>query len=109
MQDEIELEVFRAGSKASRGITAAQLAEVAAFDCEANPVSGVIGHPKSDSPAEANILGFRLDGNKLFARVANWSDKLVDSIRNKRIVNRSMAFFDPDHEANPTPGKWAPR
>lgn len=109
MQETVEIEVFRADTKASRGITAADIAQVAEFDCDAHPVAGVIGHPKSESEADAEIVGFRAEGSTLFATIANWSDNLVDKIRKKKIINRSMAFFAPDHEANPTPGKWAPR
>lgn len=109
MQDEIEIEVFRADTRASRGLTAAHIAEVAEFDCDTHPVGGVIGHPKSDSPAVATVKKLRAEGNKLFATVGDFKDKLIEGIRDKSILNRSMAFFDPDHEANPTPGKWAPR
>lgn len=109
MQDEIEIEVFRADTRASRGISAADIAAVAEFDCDANPVPCVIGHPKSDSPAEGQIIAFRADGNKLFAKLKGLSDTLVDKLRTKKLLNRSMAFFGPDHEANPTPGKLAPR
>lgn len=107
--DEIELEVFRAGGTASRGITAERLASLESFDCEANPVGCVIGHPKNDTPAEGRIKGFRLDGNKLFAKIAGLSKRVVDGVRKGDLLNRSMAFFDEDHEANPTPGKLAPR
>jgi len=106
---DTEIEVFRADTRASRGITAERLASVVAFDCDANPVGCVIGHPKSDSPAEGRIAGFRLDGNSLFAQLKGVSQKIVDGIKDNSILNRSMAFFHEDDEANPTPGKLAPR
>lgn len=107
---EIELEVFRADTKASRGITSADIAELAdAYNPDDNPAAAVIGHPASDTPAHGLLTGFRAEGNKLFARVANWSDELVDGIKTRKLINRSMAFFGKDHEANPTPGKLAPR
>ena len=109
MDDEIEIEVFRADTRASRGISSEDIAALAEFDCEANPVPVVIGHPKSDSPAEGKVKAFRADGNKLFATLKGLSTKLVDGIRDNSILNRSMAFFGGDHEANPTPGKLAPR
>lgn len=109
MANEIEIEVFRADTRASRGITEADIADVAAFDCEANPVPVVIGHPKSDSPAEGVIKAFRAEGAKLFATLSGLSEKLVEDVKAKRLINRSMAFFGGDHEANPTPGKLAPR
>lgn len=107
--EPIEIEVFRAGSRASRGITAEQLAEVASFDCDANPVGICFGHPKSNDPAAGTIAGFRADGNKLFAKVKAFTDKAVEGIKSGAWINRSMAFFHPDDEANPTPGKFAPR
>jgi len=107
--EPIEIEVFRAGSRASRGITAEQLAEVASFDCDANPVGICFGHPKSNDPAAGTIAGFRADGNRLFAKVKAFTDKAVDGIKSGAWINRSMAFFHPDDEANPTPGKFAPR
>lgn len=109
MQDEIEIEVFRAGTRASRGITIEDIKPLEEFDCEANPVGCVIGHPQSDSPSLGSIRGFRVEGNALFAKLADLKGKLVDGIRDKSLINRSMAFFPADHEANPTPGKLAPR
>lgn len=106
---DTEIEVFRADTRASRGITAERLASIASFDCAANPIPVVIGHPQSDSPAEGTISGFRLDGAKLFASLKGVSQKVVDGIKSGALLNRSMAFFGEDHEANPTPGKLAPR
>lgn len=109
-EDEIELEIFRADDRASRGIKSTDLAELAdAFDAEANPVAGVIGHPKSDTPAHALVKAVRAEGNKLFATVTNFSDKLIAKLKSGEIINRSAAFFGADHEANPTPGKLALR
>lgn len=107
---EIELEVFRADTRASRGITSTDIADLAAaYNADENPVAAVIGHPKDDTPAHGVIAAFRAEGNKLFATLKDVSDELVDSIKSSKIINRSMAFFGKDHEANPTPGKLAPR
>lgn len=110
----MEIEVFRAGTPAANaaGITAADLADVAAFDCAANPVPNVIGHPKTDSPAHGAIRGFRADGNVLFADVPDDQavfKPVLDGIRAKSILNRSMAFWGKWHKSNPTPGKIAPK
>jgi hypothetical protein len=104
-----EIEVFRAGTRASRGITPEQIAEVAAFDCDANPIGVCFGHPKSDDPAAGTIQKFRADGHRLFATVKSFTQKAVDGIKSGEWINRSMAFFHPEDVANPTPGKWAPR
>jgi len=107
------IEVFRAGSPAAiaAGITAADLADVAAFDCANNPVPNVIGHPMTNSPANGSVVKFEAKGDKLFAEVP---EKLpafravVDKIKSGEILNRSMAFFGKRHPSNPTPGKVAP-
>lgn len=107
--DDIEIEVFRADTQASRGITAADIAQVAAFDCNAHPIPNVIGHPQHDKPSVGQVKGFRAEGSTLFAKVPATAAKIWSGIKDGSILNRSMAFFHPDHEANPTPGKWAPR
>lgn len=109
MDEEIEIEVFRADTRASRGISSADIADVAAFDCDANPIPVCIGHPKTDSPAEGTVKAFRADGSKLFATLKGLSEKLIEQLKGGKLINRSMAFFGGDHEANPTPGKLAPR
>lgn len=107
--NEVEIEVFRADTRASRGITATMIADLASGYDGSNPVPIVIGHPKTDSPAHGDISAFRADGNSLFAKLRDVGQAVVDGIKSKSILNRSMAFFSPDHEANPTPGKLAPR
>lgn len=108
--DKIELEVFRADDRASRGISSADIADLAsAYDAETSPAPAVIGHPKSDSPAKGIISAFRAEGNKLFATITNLKSDLIEGIKDGSFINRSMAFFGPDHEANPTPGKLAAR
>lgn len=103
-----EIEVFRVGGAASRGITADHIAQVATFDCEANPLPICFGHPKSDTPAAGVISKLRAAGNSLFATILP-TDKAVEGIKAGEWINRSFAFFDPTHEANPRPGQWSPR
>jgi len=109
MEHDVEIEVFRADTRASRGITAEHIAEVAAFDCDAHPIPNVLGHPAGDKPAHGQVKKFRAEGSTLFATVPATAVKIWEGIKKGEILNRSMAFFDPSHEANPTPGKWAPR
>lgn len=106
---EHEIEVFRAGTPAARGITAEQLAEVATFDCSEKPVALCFGHPENDTPAAGGIGGFRVEGNSLFAKITSLTEKAIDGIKGGEWLDRSMAFFHPNHEANPRPGKWSPR
>jgi len=103
------IEAFRGGTRASRGITAAQLAEVAEDDFEANPRGLCFGHPKNDDPAAGRITGAKVEGNSLFVKVSDLAEKAVEGIKKSEWLNRSAAFFDPHHEANPRPGKWTLR
>lgn len=103
------IEAFRGDTRASRGITAAHLAEVVDDDFDANPRGLCFGHPKNDDPAAGRITGAKLDGNKLLVKVADLAETAIDGIKSGKWLNRSAAFFDPDHEANPRPGKWTLR
>jgi hypothetical protein len=103
------IEAFRVGGKASRGITPEHLAEVVADDFDANPRALCFGHPKSDDPAAGTITGAKLDGNSLMVEVASLTSKAIEGIKSGEWLNRSAAFFDPHHEANPRPGKWTLR
>jgi hypothetical protein len=107
---EVELEVFRAGTKASRGITSADIAAAAtAYDPDKAPAAICIGHPTSNTPAYGVIAALRADGDRLFATLKDVKDKVVDGIKKGDLLNRSMAFFDKDHESNPVPGTLYPR
>lgn len=108
MADEIEIEAFRAGTPASKGITAAQLQEaVSGYDPARNPAPVVMGHPKDDdsAPSFGRLADARVDGNKLFVKIEGLADEAKDGVRKHRILNRSMAFWHPNHPSNPTPGK----
>lgn len=106
---ELEIEVFRVGGSASRHVKPEHIAQVATFDCDANPIPICFGHPKSDTPAAGTIAGLRADGNSLFAKIKTFSDTAIEGIKKGEWINRSFAFFDPTHEANPRPGQWSPR
>lgn len=103
------IEAFRVGGKASRGITPEHLAQVVDDDFGANPRALCFGHPKSDDPAAGTITGAKLDGNSLMVEVASLTTKAIEGIKSGEWLNRSAAFFDPTHEANPRPGKWTLR
>jgi hypothetical protein len=108
--DEIEIEAFRADTKASKGLTAAHIAKAASsYDPERNPAPLVFGHPTNDSPALGVVSGARADGNKLFLKVKNIADAVVNAVKERRVLNRSIAFWDPDHPSNPSPGHYSIR
>lgn len=109
---EIEIEAFRADTPASRGITAAHIADAAAaFDPATQRVPVVMGHPGNDqdAPAFGEITGARADGNKLFVKIKNLAQAAVDGVKESRILNRSIAFWHPNHPSNPAPGKFSLR
>lgn len=108
--DEIEIEAFRADQKASKGLTAKHIAEaVACYNPDKNPAPLVFGHPTNDSPALGLISGARADGSKLFLKVRDIADAVKTAVKENRILGRSIAFWDPDHPSNPSPGKYAIR
>lgn len=110
-----EIEIFRAGrhkpmNGPSRMFSQAMLEEVAAnFDQQTNPAPVVIGHPKLNAPAYAWAKTVFVEGNILKATLAKVDPKfakIVDDGRYKRI---SAAFYAPEADNNPTPGKWSLR
>lgn len=108
MADEIEIEAFRADTPASKGITVAQLQEaVSGYDPSRNPAPVVMGHPKDDdsAPSFGKLADARVEGNRLFVKIAGLADEAKDGVRKHRILNRSMAFWHPSHPSNPNPGK----
>jgi hypothetical protein len=103
----VEIEAFRAGGKASRGITATELDEaIASYKGDTDPAPLVFGHPESNDPAHGVIATLRREGNKLIAGLKDISADAIAGVRENRFLNRSIAFWHPDHSANPTPGKW---
>lgn len=110
MSDEqriVEIEAFRAGGKSARGITAAQLDEaIASYNSERDPAPLVFGHPESNDPAHGVIASLRREGNKLITGLKNISQDAIEGVKAGKFLNRSIAFWHPDHSANPTPGKW---
>lgn len=111
---EIEIEAFRANTAASKGITAAHIADAAAnYDANKAPAPVVMGHPAPghdhSAPAFGAISGARAEGDKLFLTIKNLAKEAVDGVRESRILNRSIAFWHPDHPSNPNPGKFSLR
>ncbi|MHB9878987.1 hypothetical protein ACSMXM_04900 [Pacificimonas sp. ICDLI1SI03] len=100
-----EIEVFRAGTSASKGITAADLQKVvASYNPALRSAPVVKGHPQNDMPAYGIIQSLRQDGNRLFATLGDLAGSILDELRLGRWINRSMAFWAEDHPSNPTPG-----
>lgn len=107
---DVEVEVFRADTRASKGLTAAHIAKAAQlYDPETAPAPLVMGHPKNDSPALGRIASLRAEGSKLFAKLTGIKDEVVQKVRNREILGRSIAFWDPRHPSNPVPGEFTVR
>lgn len=108
--DGVEIEAFVAGTKASKGLTAAHIAEAASlYDPSKAPAPLVFGHPATDSPALGVVAKARAEGAKLFLTLNNIADSVVEGVRERRILGRSIAFWDPHHPSNPNPGKYSIR
>lgn len=106
----MEIELFRADTRASKGLTAAHIAEAAAcYDADKAPAPIVFGHPSNDSPALGLLSSVRAEGSKLFGTLANVAQELVQGVRDRKVLNRSVAFWDPHHPSNPNPGKFSVR
>jgi hypothetical protein len=106
--DGVEIMVFEADTRASKGLTAAHVQEAATlYDAEKAPAPLVFGHPTNDSPALGVVESFRCDGPKVFARLKGVAKELVDAVRSRRVLNRSVALWDPHHPSNPNPGKFS--
>jgi hypothetical protein len=103
---EVEIEVFRVG-RSSRGIGERELDQaVAAYSPDTDPAPLVIGHPSNDKPAHGVVAKVRRVGDRLLATLQDISDEAVTGVRTRRFLNRSIAFWHPDHASNPTPGRW---
>src|SRR5207253_4561124 len=88
--DEIEIEAFRADTKASKGLTAKHIADAAkSYDFEKNPAPLVFGHPTNDSPALGLISSARAEGNRLFLKVRDIADAAKTAVKERRVLGRS--------------------
>lgn len=112
-----KIEVFRPGKFVAMGgeaceFTAADIKAIAAaYDPEAAPVPGVVGHPKHDDPAYcwARSFFFDEDGQRLIAEVGDIAPAFADQVAEGRYRKISLALFAPDAPNNPRPGNWYPK
>jgi len=108
--NEVEVEAFRADTKASKGLTAAHIAKAAAlYNPETAPAPLVFGHPKNDSPSLGLVSAARAEGSKLFLKLKDIAAETVQAVKDRKILGRSIAFWDPDHPSNPNPGHYSIR
>jgi hypothetical protein len=113
--------VFTAGDTVdsnghSQKYSVGDLKEIAnSYDPQAHEAPIVWGHEadrnwgrhlqKATQLANGWIVGLRVVGKKLFADIEVDENTYV-AVREKKLKKRSIAFYNPDSEHNPSPGKW---
>ncbi|MFG6462270.1 hypothetical protein ACG04Q_11880 [Roseateles sp. DXS20W] len=112
------VEVFRPGRRRAMNgreylITEADVVACAeGYDPALSKAPHVVGHPKHDDPAYGWIESFKaVDGGKSLyvTKSGQVEPEFAEMVVGGRYPNRSMAFYPPDHEANPKPGIWYPK
>ena len=81
-------------------------AAVRAYDAVRHPAPVVRGHPDDDRPVLGRILALRQDGSRLFATLSEMTADFLAEFSAGRWLNRSMAFWHPQHPSNPVPGVY---
>lgn len=66
----------------------------------------VIGHPKTDDPAQGWADALEFDGETLWADANKIDPDFAEAHRAGRYAKISPRFFMPDEPGNPTPGKF---
>lgn len=111
------IEVFRSGTfrpmkGAEIAYSAADLRAIAdAYDPSTAPAPIVVGHPSTDAPAFGWIekLTYDVQADRLVADLHDIQPEFAEAVQSGRYKKVSMAFFKPDHPANPVPGTWYPK
>jgi hypothetical protein len=86
--------------------TAADLQAIAdAYDPQLQQAPVVVGHPKTDAPAYAQVKRLVVNGDVL-SYEEEQADEAFNDLRKKgRYKQRSASFYLPDAPGNPTPGR----
>jgi len=112
MSEEIEIDSFKAGKYPQGEFTEANIDEVCETYNPSNYEAPVlIGHVSdykgaSKIPAFGWIAAARNVAGHLRLSISQFSDELKDLIKGGYYKKVSAAFYDPQDESNPTPGKW---
>lgn len=102
--------IFRTGthtamSGASRTYTAADLAAcAAAYAPTIFEAPLVVGHPETNTPAFGWVRCLLLDGETLYADVADVDPAFAEAVNAGRYKKISSAFYLPESPSNPAPG-----
>lgn len=111
------IEVFRPGRFVALNGTACEFtaedlrAIAAAYDGQAAPAPGVVGHPKTDDPAWCWAESFEFDeaSQRLVARMRDIQPAFADAVSSGAYKKISLSLFTPDAPNNPKPGAWYPK
>jgi hypothetical protein len=67
----------------------------------------VIGHPRTDDPAQGWVQSLSANKFGLFAVARDVDVAFSEQVKDRRYGKVSSKFYRPTDPANPTPGKWA--
>lgn len=107
--------VFRAGKRTSANgevieFTQAMLdASIAAYDPAKHEAPFVKGHPATDDPAFGWAASFFAEGAAMVAVPRQVDPVFAEDVAAGRWKKRSIAFYPPDHSANPVRGVYYPK
>lgn len=76
-----------------------------AYSPNERPAPLVVNHPMSDAPPLGRIKSLTAKGDNLYA-TAEFSQALVDDVKNRRFTGVSAKWFRPDDKRSPRPGTW---
>lgn len=80
-----------------------------AYDPKASRAPLVIGHPKTDDPAQGWVTGLQADETGLYALADQVDPAFAEAVRAGRYGAVSARFYRPTDPNNPKPGVWYPR
>lgn len=85
-------------------------ADLAATAAAYNPTLAraplVVGHPKTDDPAQGWAAGLSAGSQGLYAQVEQLDPAFAEAVRAGRYAAVSAKFYRPDDANNPAPGVW---
>jgi len=106
------IEIFRAGTHTAMSgrkvtITTAELKDcAAAYDRQLQEAPLVVGHPQTDAPAYGWVAGLKVEGDVLVADPDQVNPQFAAMVQNGAFKKRSVSFYGPTDQQNPTPGKY---
>lgn len=106
------IHAFKAGRHTTMGGEVIEFSEadLAATAAAYNPALSraplVVGHPKTDDPAQGWVAGLAANERGLFAQADQLDPAFTEAVRAGRYGAVSAKFYRPTDAANPVPGVW---